>query len=294
MSSRSLATARSKRAGENAPPVSGNRPITSIGSQAAFAQQPQQMHPGMRTNNSQPRVAATRPPPPPQQQSLNRGNLQNKKQPTQNYYEEEEHPINAFPKLSIPTAIGLITIRLTKVEQWIMENHHELAIGANSEQNVTNLSENQKIIDISVLNSIVQRIDSIEKYNLNNPSKSLVNLDELKDNVKLLTEQIKRIGDDVSKHTIELSKHNESIFKFNRELVETKDILKSFMIKYDTFVEQTGENFKDYELALGDLESKIFPDNGEIETTSNLDQAISNDVPIDVPIDVSTIGVIEI
>ena len=39
MSSRSLAAARARRAGENAPPVSGNRPITSIGSQAAFAQQ---------------------------------------------------------------------------------------------------------------------------------------------------------------------------------------------------------------------------------------------------------------
>ena len=37
MSSRSLAAARSRRAGENAPPVSGNRPITSTGSAAAFS-----------------------------------------------------------------------------------------------------------------------------------------------------------------------------------------------------------------------------------------------------------------
>jgi len=40
MSSRSLAAARSRRAGDNIPPpVSGNRPVTSIGSQAAFVQQ---------------------------------------------------------------------------------------------------------------------------------------------------------------------------------------------------------------------------------------------------------------
>ena len=39
MSSRSLAAARARRAGENAPPVSGNRPGTSIGSHAAFSQQ---------------------------------------------------------------------------------------------------------------------------------------------------------------------------------------------------------------------------------------------------------------
>jgi hypothetical protein len=286
MSSHSLAAARSKRAGERAPPVSGNRPITSIGSQAAFAPQPNQMHPGMRVNTAQPRVATRQPP----SQQPNRGNYQNKKQPIQNYYEEEEPVVNAFPKLSIPNAIGLITIRLTKLEQWLMENQHELSGASNGEQNVNNLSENQKIIDISVLNSIVQRIDSIEKYNLNNPSKSLPNVDELKDSVKILTDQMKRIGDDVNKHTIELAKHNESIFKFNRELVETKDILKSFMIKYDTFVEETGENFKDYEVALGDLESKIFPDNVEPETATKLDQVISNDVPIDV----SNIGVIEI
>ena len=41
MSSRSLAAARARRAGENAPPVSGNRPGTSIGSHAAFAPQQQ-------------------------------------------------------------------------------------------------------------------------------------------------------------------------------------------------------------------------------------------------------------
>ena len=38
MSSRSLAAARAKRAGETAPPVSGTRPGTSIGSHAAFSQ----------------------------------------------------------------------------------------------------------------------------------------------------------------------------------------------------------------------------------------------------------------
>ena len=51
MSSRSLAAARARRAGENAPPISGNRPVTSIGSQAAFAQQ---MPPGVGYNMPQP------------------------------------------------------------------------------------------------------------------------------------------------------------------------------------------------------------------------------------------------
>ena len=41
MSSRSLAAARARRAGDAAPPVSGNRPGTSIGSSAAFSNMPQ-------------------------------------------------------------------------------------------------------------------------------------------------------------------------------------------------------------------------------------------------------------
>jgi hypothetical protein len=77
---------------------------------------------------------------------------------------------------------------------------------------------------------------------------------ELANNVAKLTEQLTRIGDDVTKHTMEVSKHTEQLFKFNRELVETKDILKTFMIKYDQFVKETGEKFADYEVALTDLE----------------------------------------
>ena len=49
------------------------------------------------------------------------------------------------------------------------------------------------------------------------------------------------MGDDVSKHTLELAKCSEQVFRFNRELTETKDILKSFMVKYDTLVNEIGQ-----------------------------------------------------
>ena len=52
MSSRSLAAARSRRAGDNIPPVSGTRPGTSIGSQAAFVQQmPPQQYQNIQTTD---------------------------------------------------------------------------------------------------------------------------------------------------------------------------------------------------------------------------------------------------
>ena len=65
------------------------------------------------------------------------------------------------------------------------------------------------------------------------------------------------MGDDVSKHTLELAKCSEQVFRFNRELTETKDILKSFMVKYDMFAQETTQNFSDYELALSDLEKRL-------------------------------------
>ena len=113
MSSRSLAAARSRRAGETAPPVSGNRPGTSIGSHAAFApqgyQQPQGQAPNARTSRG-----------PPQQQSTQQNSYQNVKQSQQ----QSQNGL-PFTKLSISDAIGLITLRLGRVEQWVIETEHD-------------------------------------------------------------------------------------------------------------------------------------------------------------------------
>lgn len=233
MSSRSLAAARSRRAGENAPPVSGNRPITSIGSQAAFTQQMPQ------------NISYNMPPPPNNVRTAKAIQQQPSfKQPPQQYqefYDKQQHqPQNNLPfqKLSISDAIGLITLRLGRVEQWIIETDHD---EENRETNETdNIPTNHRIIDNSVLTSIINRLDSLEK---NGSS------EEVRD-------QIKRIGDDVSKHTIELAKNTEQVFRFNRELTETKDILKSFMVKYDLFAMETTQTFADYEVALSDLEKR--------------------------------------
>jgi len=49
------------------------------------------------------------------------------------------------------------------------------------------------------------------------------------------------------------------MFRYNRELTETKDILKTFMIRYDGFVKETNDKFSDYEVALADLEKNVQP-----------------------------------
>ena len=243
MSSRSLAAARSRRAGETAPPVSGNRPGTSIGSHAAFApqgyQQPQGQAPNARTSRG-----------PPQQQNA-----------YQNVKQSQQQNQNGLPftKLSISDAIGLITLRLGRVEQWVIETEHDSEVrqheGISSQH--TNLPENSTIVDNSVFSGIINRLESVEKKESGTVNSEFIS--KLSEDVAKLTEQLTRIGDEGNKHTLAISKHNEQLFRFERELVETKDILKTFMIKYDLFAADTNNKFSDYEFALSELEKNIQP-----------------------------------
>ena len=248
MSSRSLAAARARRAGgDQAPPVSGSRPVTSIGSQAAFAQQlPNNMNYNM--------------PPPPNNVRTTKGLQQPPgskpiPQQYQQFYDQQQQQQQQnnlpFQKLSISDAIGLITLRLGRFEQWIIETDHE---AETKETNSIDLPDNHKIIDNSILTSIINRLNSLEKNTTGTNSEEN---DKLSEEIKSLNEQFKRMSDDVSKHTIELAKNSEQVFRFNRELTETKDILKSFMVKYDMFTNEITQNFNDYENALSDLEKRV-------------------------------------
>ena len=226
MSSRSLAAARARRAGENAPPVSGNRPGTSIGSGAAFANQNYQQPTNIRTS---------RPGSGQQQQ------------------ESQQQPQNklGFNKLSISDAIGLITLRLGRVEQYIIETEHEKDINGDNNGNSGSNS-----LDTTIFNNIINRIDTLEKK------------DGTPEDVNKLVEQITRIGDETSKHTLAISKHTEQLFRFERELTETKDILKTFMLKYDNFTKETNDRFGDFEFALSEVEKNLPASTVSLEPSS--------------------------
>jgi hypothetical protein len=220
MSSRSLAAARARRAGENAPPVSGNRPGTSIGGQAAFANQNYQQPSNIRTSR----------PGSGQQQQY------------QQQQDPQQQPKNklGFNKLSISDAIGLITLRLGRVEQYIIETEHEKDINGD---NTGNPGSNS--LDTAIFNNIMNRLDTLEKK------------EGAPEDVSKLVEQISRIGDEASKHTLAISKHTEQLFRFERELTETKDILKTFMLKYDNFAKETNDRFGDFEFALSEVEKNL-------------------------------------
>ena len=248
MSSRSLAAARSKRAGETAPPVSGNRPGTSIGSHAAFA--PQQQTPPSYNHNAQPnnvRTGRTG-----QQQMTQQQPPQIQKTVDSKQAQKSTVP---FSKLTVSDAIGLITLRLGRVEQWVIDTEHENEENGNSPSGSFNLPENSKIIDSSILNNIISRLDALEKRESGTNNNEEIT--KLLESVSKFTDQITKIVEEGNKHSLAISKHTEQLFKFEREFVETKDLLKTFMIKYDMFTNDTNAKFTDYEFALTELEKSV-------------------------------------
>ena len=252
MSSRSLAAARARRTGENQPPVSGNRPGTSINSHAAFI-------PQMPTNNV--RVAKA---------PINNQNQVYNQPPQQPQVQQSQNKL-PFSKLSVSDAVGLITLRLGRVEQWIIETEHEKTENTSS----INLPDNSKIIDNSIFTNIISRLDTLEKTST---AKSSQNIDSITEEIASIKEQMSKIADVTSSHNLSVAKNSQQMLKLERDVTETKDILKTFMIKYDTFVNEISEKFTDYEFAIAELEKNITIETDNILDQSNNQIALSNDI----------------
>ena len=197
-SSRSIAAARSRRAGESQPPVSGVRPVTSIASHSAFVQQ--QM-----------------PPPPQNNVRVAKAPIKQQQMPQQG--------ASPFTKLSVSDAIGLVTLRLGRVEQFIIdfengenEGHHPNSGGGSS------IPENSRVVDNSVLTTIINRLDALEKREgTNSVASSVAN----------------------------------SITSLEKDLKETKDLLSHFLFKYELFTKETGDKFSDFDVAITEIEKNM-------------------------------------
>jgi hypothetical protein len=218
-SSRSIAAARSRRAGETQPPVSGGRPGTSIASHSAFV--PQQQMPQPPSNNV--RVA---------------------KAPLQQKAQQQSNSNGLpFTKLSISDAIGLITLRLGRVEQFVIDYEN----GEVSTNGVVGggIPENSRVIDNSVLTSMINRLDSLEKREPSSTGPSSVN--------------------------------NEQISKIEKDLKETKDLLAHMLFKFELFSKETNDKFTDFENAFAEIEkSMVSPPLDETISASIIDENISN------------------
>jgi len=218
-SSRSIAAARARRAGEQAPPPP-SRPGQSINSHAAFAP-PQQNVQGRNVRVAQAPIA-------PQ---------------TQQYSQPTTEP--RLTKLSVSDAIGLITLRLGRVESILIEMEHNKEMNGSSSNNGEGASASY---DKTLIANIVARLDSLEK--------------SLKDTVQV--KEVASIKDAVSTLTI------KQLSIENRQAQMEKDV---------------SDRFSDYEVALSEIEKQLpMPDeivldeNIQNQTTTASEEPIENEV----------------
>ena len=203
-SSRSIAAARQRRAGEQTQ-QSNSRPVTSISSQGAFAQQYQQqqqqrMGQNIPIGSKNGRVAQAQAQS--QSQSANYQTSQQSQQST---------------KISVSNAVGLITLRLGKLEQIINDMNFEEG-GMNLNNNGDGIPSNMKLVSDEVFENIVNRLNLLESKILN-------------------------------------SKNMEShVEKLEREMREMKGVVTNSHNALSNFISETNEKFTDVESALALIE----------------------------------------
>ena len=202
-SSRSIAAARNRRSGDPAPKMQSqpqSRPGTSISSQSAFAQ----------NGGNNIRVSGK-----------------------QSGSQQQKNPNGLpFSKLTVSDAIGLVTLRLGRVEQFMIDSQ-ENGGGVNS----SSIPENTKLVDNSVLTSMINRLDSLEK-------KEAANL------------------------------NNDKILKLEKELENSKLLLETLTNELEWFEKNTNDKFIDYENAIVELEKSMLIVSPELEAPENV---IDND-----------------
>jgi hypothetical protein len=223
-SSRSIAAARQRRAGDQQQPMNNSRPVTSIASQGAFAQQQQQqqqmMNQNIPINSKNVRVAQNR--------NINssskiggsvNGNQSNQPKPQQ----------EQTTKMSVSNAIGLITLRLGRLENIVNDVIEEGGLNTdNNNDNLDNSSipSNMKLVSDEVFENIINRMNLLESK------------------------------------VIQFTNQNET---FVKEIKNINSSILNLNSSFNSFVNETTEKFIDYENALAEMEKNFELDNNNIE-----------------------------
>jgi hypothetical protein len=254
-SSRSIAAARQKRAGEQNTnsSVNSSRPVTSISSSSVFSQQ--QQPPRQSQGNpkyNQINTNAGR-----QQRS---GNSQN--QPQFSTASQQKQ----MTKISVPDAIGLITLRLGKLEKFIQESMEDGSLsfmsGTNNNEYETN---NMKLVSDEVFENITNRLDNLEKKN----------------------------------NSTNNNNNTEQITKINKDIKDIKDSINNLNMKVTSFINETQDKFLDYESAIVEIEKNMGINNDQLDTEEddnimmeNIDDETENIVSETIEDSISTNGFI--
>ena len=246
-SSRSIAAARNRRAMEQQQPnlLQRSRPNTSIASQPAFSQVPSsqqaQQAQFMQQANQKRNL---------NQYNQNNPNQKNINKPNRNFQSGTAPgsiPV-AVNKISVSDAIGLITIRLGRVEQF-MQSLDEQGFLLNSSSN----DENKIVVSKEMLDNLTERL-----YSLENQPTPIATFSDIP--------------------------YKNSISELEKEIFSLKETIKQQTNKIDHLMIETENKFIDIENAFIDLEKKeLLTEEQEKETKDNDEniQLILKDVSVE-------------
>jgi len=225
-SSRSIAAARQKRAGEQSQQMNTSRPVTSISSQGAFAQQQyqqQMMSQSIPIGSKNVRVAQNR-----SQGPRSSSNVQQEQS----------------TKISVSNAIGLITLRLGRLENFVSEAIEDGKFNENNDNNDNNvfknnsIPSNMKIVSDEVFENIVNRLNLLESKMIN---------------------------------------HNNQTDNFVNEMSDIKNSINNLNSALTLFINETTNKFIDYEYALSEIESNLELDTTNVKVDGQDDVTFIND-----------------
>ena len=210
-SSRSIAAARQKRAGEQSQPINTSRPVTSISSQGAFAQQQQyqqqMMSQSIPVGSKNVRTAQ------------NRSQTQGGRESNQNIQQQQQQQQST--RISLSNAIGLITLRLGKLENALNDAIDDGSFnnnGNNNECDTSSLPPNMKLVSDEVFENIVNRLNLLESK------------------------------------IIHFTNQNET---FSKDISNIQTSIVNLNTNLSFFMSETNEKFVDYENALGEIEKNF-------------------------------------
>jgi hypothetical protein len=214
---RSVQAAQRRRAGGPEPAAPGRGPQPSINSSQMFTGQPQ--HPANG------RLAG-------QQASLQQQHIQQQRQ--QQMQQQQGGADSSVSKISIAQAITLITLRLGKVELQLYELGNQMASGAghhfSSGAEGIEGAEGMVLIDQTLIDSIMSRLESLEKRSTTNAVG--VGGGSSSAEVTLLKQQFEAIKPSIAQNTKvataltkEQKEHKLLVDTLKSELAETKELL---------------------------------------------------------------------
>ena len=194
---------------------------------------------------------------------------------TRNQPEAHSGPV-PITKLSVSDAIGLVTLRLGRLEQFMLDVQAEGGIHGQSSE----LPENTQLVDKSVITSIVNRLDSLEKRESakSNAVSSGVNVEN----------ELKEVKDLLLTHIMKFEKHAITYENFVAENEQknsaiTADIAELFsnvgQINQDLDLNQSQFNTDDLVL---DENEKLNNTVASINLKQSIKQELANTVSLNV------------